>query len=582
MTHYLRLSALLLFAGGAATAQVAMPHVEPYIKHSYCVELEGNYVPAGTFASTFPNFLADGQYRLDYTLPGWDARWGNYSSKKQPAIAVPFNGKKPGFQHVVATLSAADQVLDHDLGNMGMTWTPAWVYYVRKKKYRPQSDLNKFDRREVDEYNRSTHFFTATTDTLLGNAGITGTAYSDISQNDYRKAYVTPGTVILNFREEKIMVQTRKVSKDLPSFAYYTLTVRNAFGEVFKSYGQLVLLSLDENPYCFESPDGPQRMSFHIFTNTYKAAAQSLLNQFFNDDATIIAVKEHIQGVQQKITADATYAKLVPVKIKYAALKSYLADIAAISYDVTGSYNKYSSDINSNSGYKPVYVPNSSVSAEVNNAAGALGNAFAAAMDRSSQKAKEANNTALLAVLSSQEAEYNQQMADLSEEIAALPPSADKDALIAQIRQDKADLTGALDDALTAQKESANATATSRARNEQAMQNMNNAMQNLNNSLKPESAAISTASKDPNSPEAKQCAQEATNQMNADPKYQQYLKSQLQSDLDEAKALAIDYMVDHCSDFMTPQEIADLKKIAAQTRQEADQLRAGNNFNFKK
>jgi len=548
-------------------AQVMFPKVNYYKVKDNAI-IMGNYIPEGTFALLFPNFLNDGKYYLNSTIPNWT--FSALSDKSAPAIFTN-SDKKLEFGNIVFSLSTDSA--------MFFTWFKSGAHvgsydfqHAEVLKYPKQYFLTQT---AIEEYNEINNFYKKTADTILAKKGASNIFITNLAQREYGYDSLTACSIILDVRLENYTWGTENFSTNFPSLEQYSLIIRNAYGEIIRSYHQVVFLSLKISDHVFNYGLVNQRMSSPIFTSTFKYALESLINQFLNDEETINRIKSANENIKQKIQADSSYIKIVNTKIKYGALMARKEELTQMCKDLQVDFNGVSALVKYDENNKVLFVPSSSLSSQMNTSLENTGAALDNVIDAMIEKGYQKENNEKLKVLYNSIAEFKQQIFELIGSITALPPSLYKEEFLTEMEKDDNSLTDAINTALSSKDNASKDINDHLASINANMQSLQNGMQSSVTT-----SASTNGGTNLNNTIEDQCSQQATIAWKRSSEYQTYMRTQLNADASDCKAKLIELTVQYCSSNFSPKQIADLQKIANEARQEAKDLRNSNNFKW--
>ncbi len=536
---------------------VKFPEVKPFEINGRN-KILGSYQPAGAFARAFPDFLNDGKYFLDNRFTIWGGP--NLSYLEYPAIFTTTSNKLDGFGDILVSVSFEDAGI-YDLKNAEILNYPK-EYNLKNKFY-------------AIEYGKLNELYKVTVENLFKEKNANHISFINFASRNYLSDRILPTTLMFDFRHTGALILQQKFAADLPSYERYALTIRNSFGEVIKTYNQIIFASLKVSDYGYDMGMASAHFTAPLFNQTFAAAFESLINQFLNDIKAVSTAQAQQKEIVQKIQRGIYTSQLIAAKIKFGALMSRKEELMAMGKDIKSDFDGLSAFAASSQNMANNYIPNPSASTQLNQTASAVNSLGSNLIYSMIAHSEEKKDKAKLDVVYKLIGEYNEQLNAYVKEVQGLPGSPDRDQLMANIEQNSNGITDVINSIHTAQQDANTAMTASRSKINQSLQNLRNTLQN--GSAGAAGAAITSSG--PLKTETS-CMKQTTAAWKSSNEYLTYMRTKSNADMKDCEAKLIELTVRFCRDSLSQQEIAADNKASAEARQAAKDMRSGG-FKYK-
>ena len=316
-------SAQFSISENVTTGNVVFPVLEEY--SNKFVRILPNWKPGKKFLKDNPTFLKDGSYKLNSGMvskmekrwmasyPYYPSRFLNINSGNFPAI-----------------FSQSDKLLDFlDMAHFTFTMNDeADIAIPLDKKWRLVDEvsielqgLENLSRKHEDRFRNAVQ-------ELASKKRISNYETSPITSSLYGEKQMSVNGLVFDFQCMGLWSYTRKNSGPFwilvpfgavfvpltpnfyamwfakhnggdyfPSNALYQLNVKDVTGNLIKSYRQAIFIG---EKHVYHRTDSRSVVVRDLFLNSLPVAMESLVNQFLNDEQTLVITKNHLINLSQK------------------------------------------------------------------------------------------------------------------------------------------------------------------------------------------------------------------------------------------------------------------------------------------
>jgi hypothetical protein len=322
--------------------QITLPVVPEASKGH--VKIKGAYVPRDKFAKTFPDFLKNGVYSFDIEsdlfVDKLEKQWyrglSQFNSNDFPVEAEVSTKSLAGLGKVLVQLTTDGST------EYSKIWLNFKIFSGKEDRIKSRTDLLKYStvvdytkgiREDYDILNAS---YRESATGVLNNKHADSIGICDVGALDFDSLSFSSSNVILQFVFVQGNAWARGKTRDrFPSHVLYRLIVRDASGEIIKTYNQAI----------FFEGKGIAAVGAFPLRATLSVAMENLINRFLNDEPTAQMLRARVHeeiAVRQSIPH---YDSLFNYSHRYSMIRSKKQQLL---FDLSYLETNYAGLINSN------------------------------------------------------------------------------------------------------------------------------------------------------------------------------------------------------------------------------------------